>query len=103
MTYKVVISARANRQLRKISEYITDNASAATADRFVDDVVDYCMGFDLFPMRGVARDDLRPGVRIVGFNKRASIAFTVGTDTVTIMEVFYLGRNYDDSLPIGEP
>ena len=102
MTYEVIISAGANRQLRQIAQYITDNTSAATADRFIDDIVDYCMGFDMFPMRGIARDDLRPGVRIVGFNRRASVAFTVDADTVTIVAVFYRGQNYDDTLPIGE-
>ena len=103
MSYKVVFSPDARRQLNRIAEYIADKASASTADRFVDDIVDYCLGFDLFPMRGVMRDDLRPGVRIVGFNRRASIAFTVGSDTVTIIAIFYRGENFDHTLQIGEP
>ncbi len=103
MTYKVAMSARATRQVQRIYDYIADNASTATAERFVSDLLEYCYGFDLFPVRGIARDDIRPGVRMVGFKRKASIAFSVKADTVTIVAVFYRGQNYDDTLSIGEP
>jgi toxin ParE1/3/4 len=36
----------------------------------------YCFGLTDFPERGTMRDDLWPGLRTVGFERRATIAFT---------------------------
>ena len=41
------------------------------------------------------RDDLREGVRIIGFERRVSIAFTVNHDTVQIARIFYGGRDVE--------
>ena len=46
-----------------------------------------------FPERGRQRDDLRPGLRIVGFERRVSIAFHVSPDTLVIDRIFYGGRD----------
>ena len=48
-----------------------------------------------FPERGTKRDDLAPGIRTIGFERRATIAFRVGDDTVRIVRIFYAGRDYD--------
>ena len=48
-----------------------------------------------FPQRGTKRDDLAPGIRIIGFERRATIAFRVEDDTVRIVRIFYGGRNYE--------
>lgn len=61
-------------------------------------IVDYCLGFDLFPERGARREDLWPGLRIVGFKRVASIAFRVEGDRVVIHGIYYGGRNLDDDL-----
>ena len=103
MNHKVVFSPEANAHLQKIFDYIADRDSDLAAAQFVRKIRDYCLGFDLFPVRGMARDDIRSGLRVVGYNRQASIAFTVSADTVTIDAIFYRGQNYDDSLPIGEP
>jgi toxin ParE1/3/4 len=47
----------------------------------------------MFPERGTRRDDLRPGLRIVGYRRRVTIAFHVGDDSVTIDRVLYGGRD----------
>ena len=39
-------------------------------------------------------DDIRPGVRITNYRKRAVIAFDVDADTVSILGVFYGGQDY---------
>lgn len=41
------------------------------------------------------RDDLQAGLRIVGFERRVTIAFHVGPTTVTIDRVLYGGRDLD--------
>jgi toxin ParE1/3/4 len=47
-----------------------------------------------FPERGIVRDDLLPGLRIIGFERRASIAFIVEAETVRILRIFYSGRDF---------
>ena len=43
------------------------------------------------------RDDIRPGLRITNYRRRAVIAFEVDdtTRTVAILGVFYGGRDYE--------
>jgi toxin ParE1/3/4 len=45
--------------------------------------------------RGHLREDIRPGLRIVGFERRVTIAFTVTETRVTILRLFYAGKNWD--------
>ena len=56
------------------------------------------MGLADFPERGTKRDDLRPGIRIVGFERRILIAFTVLTETVEISQILYGGRDMTKAL-----
>ena len=44
----------------------------------------YCLAFDYFPERGVRRDELRPGLRIVGFERRVTIAFHITPALVVV-------------------
>jgi len=39
------------------------------------------------------RDDLVPGLRVVGFERRVSLAFLVGARTVTFVRALYGGRD----------
>lgn len=39
------------------------------------------------------RDDLVPGLRVVGFGRGVSLAILVGSDTVTFVRVLYGGRD----------
>jgi toxin ParE1/3/4 len=55
--------------------------------------VRYCLGFATFPERGTRRDDLRPGLRTIGFGRRVTIAFHVSDDRVTIDRILYAGRD----------
>ncbi len=47
------------------------------------------------------RDDVRPGLRIVGFERRITIAFTATEAEVTILRLFFggqdWGRAFDDA------
>jgi plasmid stabilization system protein ParE len=48
-----------------------------------------------FPQRGTTRDDIRPGPRTVGFERRVTIAFTVVGDDLIILRILYAGRSLD--------
>jgi hypothetical protein len=41
------------------------------------------------------RDDILPGLRVVGFERRVTIAFLITADAVLIEGVFYGGRDFD--------
>jgi toxin ParE1/3/4 len=51
-----------------------------------------------FPLRGAQRDDIFPGLRVAGFERRINIAFIVTADAVIIEGVFYGGRDYESVL-----
>jgi len=84
-SYQVILSPEAWEHLERLYEYIADEASPSIAKRFTDDILDYCNGFDLFPKRGIERDDIRQGLRFVGFRRRVTIAFGIGQNVVEIV------------------
>lgn len=59
------------------------------------ELVTYCEGLVDFPFTGIARDDLRPGLRTIGFRRRATIAFAVTDTAVEIHGVYYGGRDLE--------
>ena len=46
-------------------------------------------------MRGTQRDDLLPGLRVTGFERRVTIAFIVSEAAVLIEGIFYGGRDIE--------
>lgn len=96
--YHVIFSPEADTHLVEIYRHIAGKASPTIADRFTTAIVDYCEAFETFPQRGTKRDDLRPGLRTVGFRRQATIAFTVERDKVIIIGVFYGGQDYEAAL-----
>jgi plasmid stabilization system protein ParE len=49
------------------------------------------------------RSDLRSGLRLVGYRRRATIAFEVTGDVVIIARIFYRGRNVELDDDAGDP
>lgn len=71
------------------------HASEERADGYVGRIVDFCNGLSTFPLRGTQRDDLLPGLRVTGFERRVTIAFIVTADAVLIEGIFYGGRDFE--------
>jgi plasmid stabilization system protein ParE len=98
----VSFSPEAERQILDLYTYIADATSASVAEGYVSAIVEFCQGLGDFPHRGTARDDLRLGLRIIGFRRRVMVAFAVDKDDrVTIVGVFYGGRDYESLLTEG--
>lgn len=95
--YRVRFAAAAVDDLKTIFDFIAARASPKTAERFVLRLEAACLALDIAPFRGAARDDPRPGLRTVGFERRATILFTVieAKSEVLILGVFYGGRDID--------
>jgi toxin ParE1/3/4 len=49
----------------------------------------------VFPRRGLARDDVRPGLRTTSYQKRTVVAFAVLDDVVAIIGISHGGRDYE--------
>lgn len=57
---------------------------ADAAAGYVDAVITYCEGLAGFPHRGLARDDIRPGLHTTSYKKRIGI-FHGGRDYEAIL------------------
>ena len=98
MRYRVIFTPQAQEQLADLYHYIAEAASPNTAARYTDAIVSYCESLRTFPLRGNKRDDVRPGLRITNYKKRVVIAFTVDAELISIIGIFYGGRDYETIL-----
>lgn len=98
MQYTVVFTPEARDQLAALYRFIAAAASPETAERYTNAIVTYCEGLNTFPNRGTCRDDIRSGLRITHYKKRAVIAFAVDTELVSIIGVYYGGQDYESAL-----
>ncbi|QKD00285.1 type II toxin-antitoxin system RelE/ParE family toxin [Mesorhizobium loti] len=94
----VVLSPEALADLRWIYDTIASAAGNATAMRYIERIEVHCQGLDHASERGTRRDDLRPGLRVIGFERRVTVTFTVQSDQVVILRVFYGGANWENEL-----
>ena len=98
MTHTVTFTPEAQAQLKALYRYIAGAASPGIAKTYVEAIISYCESFQTFPLRGKARDDIRPGLRITNYKKRAVIAFAVLEQSVVIIGIFYGGQDYETVL-----
>ncbi|TAV76430.1 type II toxin-antitoxin system RelE/ParE family toxin [Rhizobium leguminosarum] len=92
MALKVVFRPRAEKDLLDIYAFIAaDNSMAAM--EFIRRLRQICHGLEDMPERGAPREDFAPGVRILVFERRVTIAYRVAKDRVQILRLFYAGRN----------
>lgn len=96
--HTVVFTPEAAEQLTSLYRYIAAAASPVVAERYTSAIVTFCEGLHHFPLRGIRRDDIRPGLRITNYRGRAAIAFTVAGDQVSIIGVYYGGQDYTTAL-----
>ena len=96
-TYAVVFAPRAEDDLVEILEYITEHGSPAVAARNTEAIEAYCATLSTFPHRGTPRSDIRPGLRVTNYRRRAVIAFEVDdvARVVYVLGVFYGGRDFE--------
>lgn len=98
MRHLVVFTPEAQAQLAALYRYIAVAASPEVAARYTDSIVTYCEGLRDIPLLGVCRDDVRPGLRITHYKKRAVIAFAVDAARIAIIGIYYGGQDYESAL-----
>ena len=94
----VVLLPEAQADLLWIYDTVAHASSNLTAIRYIERIERFCLGLDYASERGTRRDDVRPGLRIVGFERRLTVAFAIDGDQVAILRVFYGGANWEDEL-----
>jgi toxin ParE1/3/4 len=100
MVYQVVFSPEALQDLLDQKDYLAMKVSPDFAAKHIDAVISYCESLKSMPHRGTMRDDIRLGLRIVPY-KEATVAISVDIVQVSILGVFFGGRNYETVLRPG--
>ena len=100
MRYTVRFAPETLEQLTALEDYIGQAGSATVGARYVDAIITYCIGLTAFPLRGAARDDIMPGLRVTNYRGRCIIAFEADEDQrmVSILGVYYGGVDYETPL-----
>lgn len=89
----VAFAPEARRDLVRLGDWIVERAGVSVALNYLERLEAYCASFETAGERGHRRDDIRAGLRIVGFERRVAIAFTVSDSEVTILRLYYGGQN----------
>ena len=97
-TFEVVLSPEAQADLEDIYDWIAERASPAVALGYVERIEEHLRGFVHAAERGHYRDDIRPGLRITGFERRVTIAFTLEGNRAVILRLAYGGRDWEGAL-----
>jgi toxin ParE1/3/4 len=90
----VTFTPEARSDLIDLADWIAERAGVDVALNYVERLEAYCADFEIASARGQRRDDIRPGLRVVGFERRVAIAFTVSATKVTVLRLYYGGRNW---------
>ena len=95
MRFQIRVTPDAETDLEGIRAYIGEKASTVVAEGYLSRMLAFIGRLEHFPERGSLRNDIMPGLRIMGFERRVAIAFRVEGDEVIVMRVLYGGRQLD--------
>jgi toxin ParE1/3/4 len=90
---EVIFSPEALGDLEALYDHIAADSGPLRAIGYIERIESFCRGFELAGQRGHRRDDVRPGLRVVGFERRITVAFHVDAKAVTIDRILYGGRD----------
>jgi toxin ParE1/3/4 len=102
VAHSVVFRRRAEKRLIELGDYIASQAGPVIANGYLDRIYAACMALADFPERGRRRDDILPGLRTIGFERRVTIAFRVLKTRVEIVTIAYGGRDFERELRKGK-
>jgi toxin ParE1/3/4 len=97
---KVVLSPRALEDLQSIFLYVAKAAGIPTAEGYERRIREACLTLRDFPLRGMPREDIAPGIRTLPFERRGVIAYSAQPGSVRILRILHGGR--DLGLAFGE-
>ena len=92
----VVLEWEAQEDLIELYAYIAERSGERIATGYVERIQSWCDSLETFPERGVLRDDLSKGLRLAGFERRATIAFRVEERQITVFRILYGGQDVEE-------
>lgn len=101
MACEVAFAPEARDDLLRLYDAIARASAPERAFAYVESLRVHCLGFAAFPERGTRRDEVRPGLRTVGFRRRVTVAFHVTADAVVVDRILYGGRDVEKLLREG--
>jgi toxin ParE1/3/4 len=96
--FEVSFRPQAETDLFALYGHIAEEAGDVVAGGYIDRIEAACMALAIFPERGTQRNDIRRGLRTMGFERRATIVFQVMRTQVLIIRIFYGGQDYERTL-----
>ena len=84
MDNRILFSPEAAASLTRLYGALIHRDGEESAAAFLERFEAWCADLSEAPARGLRRDDLFPGLRVLGFERRMAVAFHLGLDTVTI-------------------
>ena len=96
--FKISFRPFAEADLFGLYRHIVAAAGHEVAGAYIDRIEAACMALATFPERGARCCDLRPGLRTIGFEQRATIVFQVKRAEVVIVRIFYGGQDYERAM-----
>ena len=97
MNYRVIFSRLAEDDLIGIYEFIAKD-SPSRALSFIQRLRVQCRTLKTMATRGHQRENLGPGVRIMVFERRVTVAYHLKDEQVIVLRLFYAGQNIPSTL-----
>jgi len=96
--YKIILHPVAETELLNIYRGIADIVSPAIALKYISGIRQFIENLETFPERGTIKESIIPNLRVVGYKRSASIAFTVFDKHVLVLGIFARGREIHEEL-----
>ena len=93
MKLQVVFSQEARDDLKGLYAFIAQRSGVMRAIAYVERIEDFYDRLSHFPHRGSRRDDIAAGLRVIGFERRVTVAFQVEETRVVLNRILYAGRD----------
>jgi toxin ParE1/3/4 len=92
---KVTFRPQAEVDLLNLYRYVAAESGLEVAGGYIDRIESACLSLAIFPERGRKRDDIRRGLRILGFERRISLIFQVKKAEVVVVRILYGGQDLE--------
>lgn len=98
---RVIHGPRAAADYERIFNWLVDTASPLAALNTVTRLEERASQLNLASERGMRRDDLAPGLRIIALGDRAICAVRISDHEVMVARIFYGGEDWEAALRRG--
>lgn len=94
--YNVVLTPNALIDIQNIYDYISERNTTDMAWEYIQTIKNKSDNLKEYPLRGINRDNIRAGLRLLVIDKKSIIAYEVNEKNklVTILNIFYGGQDY---------